>query len=432
MIEKNVKLYLGDGFPVRIPVSQYDTMWQFVFTIIHNSQPWQIPTGATAVLNGKKPDGNVFAFAGTIENNTVTVDADVQMTACAGDTICELSILDDGKTVGTANFTLAVESAPNSTGETPSASDVDAYGAIVSGELDTYFEQHPEMIEGKGLSEPIRLAILNCFRHVAWVNEHGSDYYNALYDLLMNKEVMSISAVFTQGSAVIYDTDTLDTLKQYLTVTVNYDDGTSSVVTTYTLAGELTVGTSTITVSYGGKSTTFDVTVTADPAIYLDQGTFTFSDGSKITIGPNNHVIIYNGSASSKMINASSLSNNTSTVTNVANVNNQTTEFLTLHSGNVLTVTAKNATTDATSWSGGSDRQPNVAINIRKKSAATNVLSNSSQLFPKENTQHAVQTEDTVIENITEDVIGSCVLVFVGNSYPVGSTVEFDLEISVE
>ena len=262
MITKAVNLWLGSGPRVVIPVSQFDTMWQFVFTIIKGGLEWTIPTGATAVLNGLKPDGNVFAFSGTISGNTVTVDCDVQMTAVAGDTICELSILADGKTVGTANFTLAVEAAPNSTGATPSASDLDAYGAIISGELDTYFEQHPEMIEGKGLSEPIRLAILNCFQHVAWANEPGDEYYNALYDLLMNKEVLSITAVFDQGSAVIYTSDTLDDLKQYLTVTAQYDDGTSGVVTGYTLSGTLTEGTSTITVSYSGKTDTFDVVVT--------------------------------------------------------------------------------------------------------------------------------------------------------------------------
>lgn len=272
MITKAVNLWLGSGPRVVIPVSQFDTMWQFVFTVIKDSTEWTIPTGASAVLNGLKPDGNVFAFSGTISGNTVTVDCDVQMTAVAGDTICELSIFTTegseesqrAKVVGTANFVLAVEAAPNSTGATPSASNVDAYGAIISGELDTYFEQHPEMIEGKGLSEPIRLAILDCFQHVAWIDEHGSDYYNTLYELLMTKNVLSITVVFEQGSAVIYDTDTLDTLKQYLTVTANYDDGTSAVVTGYTLSGTLTVGTSTITVNYGGKTATFTVTVTHD------------------------------------------------------------------------------------------------------------------------------------------------------------------------
>lgn len=131
MITKSIKLYLGDGFPVRIPVSQFDTMWRFVFSIIHNSQPWEIPAGASVVLNGRKPDGNVFAFSGTIENNTVTVDADVQMTAVAGAVVCELSILADSKTIGTANFTLDVEAAPKSPDDVSSESTLPAYGEIL-------------------------------------------------------------------------------------------------------------------------------------------------------------------------------------------------------------------------------------------------------------------------------------------------------------
>ena len=80
--------------------------------------------------------------------------------------------------------------------------------------------------------------------------------------VLASSAVASISAVFTQGSATIYDTDSLDTLKQYLTVTVNYADSTTETVTDYTLSGTLTAGTSTVTVSYGGKTTTFDAVVT--------------------------------------------------------------------------------------------------------------------------------------------------------------------------
>lgn len=131
MIEKNVMLCLGDGFPVRIPVSQFDTMWRFIFSIVNNSQPWEIPSGATAVLNGRKPDGNVFAFSGTIENNTVTVDADVQMTAVAGQTVCELSVLSNGEIVGTANFILDVEAAPKSPEDVSSESTLPAYGEIL-------------------------------------------------------------------------------------------------------------------------------------------------------------------------------------------------------------------------------------------------------------------------------------------------------------
>jgi hypothetical protein len=44
-------------------------------------------------------------------------------------------------------------------------------------------------------------------------------------------------------------------------VTANYSDGTSETVTDYTLSGTLAEGTSVVTVSYGGKTDTFSVTV---------------------------------------------------------------------------------------------------------------------------------------------------------------------------
>lgn len=74
----------------------------------------------------------------------------------------------------------------------------------------------------------------------------------------------SITAVFTQGGQTIYSDDTLDSLKQYLTVTATYSDGETEDVPAedYTLSGTLTVGTSTITVTYEEETDTFEVTVT--------------------------------------------------------------------------------------------------------------------------------------------------------------------------
>lgn len=116
-----------------------------------------------------------------------------------------------------------------------------------------------------GISTTIKQELLNCFSGVAWADENGQQRYDALEAALSAKVVESISAVFDQGSATIYNIDSLDSLKQYLTVTAIYDDTSTAVIAGYTLSGTLTVGTSTITVSYGGKSTTFTVTVTADP-----------------------------------------------------------------------------------------------------------------------------------------------------------------------
>ena len=72
-------------------------------------------------------------------------------------------------------------------------------------------------------------------------------------------ELVSISAVYSGGT--VYDTASLDDLKSDLVVTGTYDNQTTATITTYTLSGTLTEGTSTITVAYGGKTTTFNVTV---------------------------------------------------------------------------------------------------------------------------------------------------------------------------
>lgn len=135
-----------------------------------------------------------------------------------------------------------------------------------------------ESSSGEGLSTEVKNAILDCFEHVAWVDEHGQDYYDALSDLFFPpKELVSISAVFNQGQNVIYDNASLDDLKQYLTVTALYDDESTETITNYSLSGTLTAGTSTITVTYQGKTTTFTVNVTAVPTLSSITATYTQS-----------------------------------------------------------------------------------------------------------------------------------------------------------
>lgn len=83
-----------------------------------------------------------------------------------------------------------------------------------------------------------------------------------------------ITATYTQSGAV-YTTDTLDSLVADLVVTATYDDSSTATLTSdqYTLSGTLTEGTSTITVLYGGKTTTFDVIVSSLVLYRLPQST---------------------------------------------------------------------------------------------------------------------------------------------------------------
>ena len=74
----------------------------------------------------------------------------------------------------------------------------------------------------------------------------------------------SISVVYTQGSTVVTPSTSLDSLKNNLVVTAMYSNGSTQTITDYSLSGSLSLGISTITVSYNGKTSTFNVNVSGE------------------------------------------------------------------------------------------------------------------------------------------------------------------------
>lgn len=98
-----------------------------------------------------------------------------------------------------------------------------------------------------------------------YYTQSGSEVVNSditKYVELLPLEVETLTAVFTQGKRTIFNEQPLDDLRKYLVVTANYIDGTTIMPEDYTLSGELTGGTSTVTVAFGNQTTTFDVEVT--------------------------------------------------------------------------------------------------------------------------------------------------------------------------
>lgn len=73
--------------------------------------------------------------------------------------------------------------------------------------------------------------------------------------------IVRIQATYTQSKEIHTDTS-LDELRDDLVVRGGFGGTMPYILTDYTLSGELTVGTSTITVDFYGKTTTFDVVVT--------------------------------------------------------------------------------------------------------------------------------------------------------------------------
>ena len=93
----------------------------------------------------------------------------------------------------------------------------------------------------------------------------------------------SISATYSGGDVPV---GTAVTDLTGIVVTAHYSDGTSKAVTDYTLSGTIAEGANTITVSYGGKSTTFAVTGVAEeePVYQLAEET-TFDGTTSIDTG---------------------------------------------------------------------------------------------------------------------------------------------------
>lgn len=122
---------------------------------------------------------------------------------------------------------------------------------------------HREIMYG-ALSEDLKQALLQIASKVVYIDDDGQTYYNDLENALYPHDLLGIEATFTQGSAIIYDIDSLNDLKQYLTVVAIYSDGDTETLSDsdYTLSGNLLSGVSEITVAYEGFTDTFNVVVT--------------------------------------------------------------------------------------------------------------------------------------------------------------------------
>ena len=102
-----------------------------------------------------------------------------------------------------------------------------------------------------------------------------------------DKTLTSISATYTGGDVAV---GTALTSLTGITVKATYSDGTTANVTGYTLSGTIAEGSNTITVSYGGKTTTFKVVGVAESnneELVWFAGNINSEDGSLIDISPN-------------------------------------------------------------------------------------------------------------------------------------------------
>lgn len=113
MLGQNLDLnMIPGGDIVNVHVSQYDIGRTLYFRLLNGTSTYTPPVGATASIDGTKPDNKGFSLPATISNTgVVSFDVTRNMCAVAGTTICEIRIMSGGNNVGSANFNLLVERA---------------------------------------------------------------------------------------------------------------------------------------------------------------------------------------------------------------------------------------------------------------------------------------------------------------------------------
>ena len=102
----------GIGMPPKIYLSQYDDRSRRLeFELYDGTDPYDIPSATSIVIQGTKPDKKGFQYDCDYADGVASCIVAGQMTACRGNVLCELVLSKDGSILGTANFVIVVERA---------------------------------------------------------------------------------------------------------------------------------------------------------------------------------------------------------------------------------------------------------------------------------------------------------------------------------
>lgn len=127
------------------------------------------------------------------------------------------------------------------------------------------------------------MAFSEIFRHVVYTDGDSKKYYDELMAALMSsgvKTIISVSATYDSSGHTVYQYTKLNALKEYITVTVRYSDGSTQTVSDYILSGTLDNATSIITVSYMTFTTTISVPVEVDNSLIYHTNDDIILDGN--------------------------------------------------------------------------------------------------------------------------------------------------------
>ena len=248
------------AIPPVLHLSQYDSGRTFTAILRDDANvPFELDSGATAVIKGRNAAGIAWQQDCTVSGANVTFTPSGAATDQFGVMPVTIEITESEEVISPLCVVFNIQKAGYTNEE-----------AVLSPDFETAIQAAVAQAiaeGGLGFSDEFKEALLDWCAHTAWDDTDGQDRYDALEAALYPEtHLVSITAAYDQDRP-IYDADSAETnyakVALDLTVTAHYSDGTSETVTGYTLSGDFTVGTSTITVTYQGKITSISVSVLA-------------------------------------------------------------------------------------------------------------------------------------------------------------------------
>ena len=263
------------AIPPVLHLSQYDSGRTFTAILRDDANvPFELDSGATAVIKGRNAAGIAWQQDCTVSGANVTFTPSGAATDQFGVMPVTIEITESEEVITPLCVVFHIQKAGYTNEE-----------AVLSPDFETAIQAAVAQAiseGGLGFSDEFKEALLACFNGVAWATTGGQalvdDLEAALYPEV---HLVSITAAYDQDRP-IYDTDSLDIVKLDLVVTANYSDGTTETLAddAYELSGTLTVGTSTITVSYGGETASISVIVSVPYSYALSGGTLAKTTGA--------------------------------------------------------------------------------------------------------------------------------------------------------
>lgn len=135
-------------------------------------------------------------------------------------------------------------------------------------------------VVGTDVSPELMDTLLGMSKDVMYINNRGSEYRQSFYDgVHPNRKLSSISATVNLGCHTVMIGDSVDSLIPYIKVTATYADEYTEVVKDYTIQGTISLGNNSITIIYGGKSTTVIVSAVAGLPAGYTRLEYIYTDG---------------------------------------------------------------------------------------------------------------------------------------------------------